>query len=101
MTNSTASQSGRATKIEGKRGGSGFFGDLRRALGGLQREETLAGYLFILPNLLGFLAFSLLPIGFAFYIAFTEWNLAGAPKFVALDNFVTLFNDPLFWKTLV
>ncbi len=80
---------------------TGFFSELRRSLTGLQREETLAGYLFILPNFLGFLAFSLLPIGFAFYIAFTEWNLAKAPIFIGLQNFITLWNDPLFWKTLV
>jgi multiple sugar transport system permease protein len=99
MTNSSVSSGGLPPTTH-KRKSSGFFGDLRQALSGLQREETIAGYLFILPNFLGFLAFSLLPIGFAFYIAFTEWNLAGAPKFVALENFDTLIHDPLFWKTL-
>lgn len=77
-----------------------FLMELRRSLSGLQGEETLAGYLFILPNFLGFLIFSLLPIGFAIYITFTEWNLAKPPVFVGFQNFVTLYNDPLFWKTL-
>jgi multiple sugar transport system permease protein len=75
-------------------------GELRRAFTGLQREETLAGYLFLLPNLLGFLFFSLFPIAFAFYITLTNWSLSKPPEFVGLSNFVTLWNDELFWKTL-
>ena len=79
---------------------SSFLGELRRAFTGVRREETISAYLFLLPNLLGFLAFSLLPIAFAFYIMFTEWDLAGDPSFVGTQNFVTLWNDRLFWKTL-
>lgn len=72
----------------------------RRGLfSGLQGEETLAGYLFILPNLLGFLVFSLVPIGFALYITFTEWNLSKPPVFVGFTNFKALWYDALFWKT--
>ena len=77
----------------------GVWGEIRRAFSGLQGEETLAGYLFILPNFLGFLVFSLFPIAFALYITFTEWNLTKAPAFVGFANFTTLWNDPLFWKT--
>ncbi len=78
----------------------GVLSDLRRAFTGLQGEETLAGFLFILPNFLGFVVFSLFPIAFAVYITFTEWNLAKPPVFIGFQNFVTLWNDPLFWKTL-
>lgn len=78
----------------------GFFGELRQALTGLQRDETISGLLFILPNFLGFLVFSLFPILFALYITFTEWNLAKTPEFIGFANFVTLWNDTLFWKTL-
>lgn len=81
-------------------GGTGFLSELRESFTGLRREETIAGYLFILPNFLGFLAFSLLPIGFALYITFTDWSLAKPPVFIGLQNFRTLLNDPLFWKTL-
>ncbi len=75
------------------------WAELRSAFTGLQGEETRAGYLFILPNLLGFLAFSLVPIGFALYITFTEWNLSKVPLFIGFTNFTTLWQDPLFWKT--
>ena len=78
----------------------GRLAELRAAFTGLQREESLAGLLFIVPNFLGFLAFSLFPITFAVYITFTRWNLAKPPVFIGFENFVTLWNDPLFWKTM-
>ena len=66
---------------------------------GSRGEERLAGYLFLLPNLIGFLVFSLIPILSVFFIALTDWNLASQPVFVGFDNFTTLFRDDLFWKT--
>lgn len=78
----------------------GFFAEMRRALTGLQRDETLSGLLFILPNFLGFLIFSLFPILFAAYIMFTQWNLSSTPELVGFTNFATMWNDHLFWKTL-
>lgn len=83
-----------------KKSSNGLFAEMRRALTGLQRDETISGLLFILPNFLGFLVFSLFPIIFAAYIMFTQWNLSSAPEFVGLTNFRTLWDDALFWKTL-
>ena len=72
----------------------------RGAFSGLQRGETIAGYLFILPNVLGFLVFSLVPIISAFGLTLTNWSLTAAPQFVGIKNFAELVNDPLFWKTI-
>jgi multiple sugar transport system permease protein len=72
-----------------------------RALRGLRRRETFAGYLFLLPNLLGFLAFSAIPILAAFALSFSSWDLASAPKFVGLRNYRDMLRDDLAWKTLV
>jgi multiple sugar transport system permease protein len=91
---------GQSTQKLTVRPAGGLISELRRAFSGLQREESTAGYLFILPNLLGFLAFSLLPIAFAAYITMTDWNLSKPPIFVGGQNFVTLVKDDLFWKTL-
>ena len=66
---------------------------------GSNGEERLAGYLFLLPNLIGFLIFSLIPILSVFFIALTDWNLASSPRFIGFNNFTTLFRDDLFWKT--
>lgn len=65
------------------------------------RREAVAGYLFILPSIIGFLIFVLYPLGAAAYYALTEWNGATAPKFIGLENFRYLFTqDPSFWPSL-
>jgi multiple sugar transport system permease protein len=75
------------------------FAEFRNAFTGLRRSETISGYLFILPNLLLFLTFTLFPIGFAFYLTFTDWDLSGASNYVGFANFEAMSNDKLFWKT--
>ena len=54
---------------------------------GARIRESLAGYGFIMPNFLGFLAFTSIPIIVSFYFAFTEYNVLHPPKFVGLRNF--------------
>lgn len=72
-------------------------------------KELLEGYLFILPNFLGFLAFTSLPVLASLLFAFTDWDLFTPLKWVGFKNFVTLLgfhreaghlaaNDPIFWK---
>lgn len=72
----------------------------RRRMSRLAWREAIAGYLFLLPNLVGFLVFNLLPILAAFFLTLTEWNLMDSPRFVGLQNFRQLLGDPLFWKTV-
>ena len=67
---------------------------------GQRRQETIAGYLFLLPNFIGFLVFSALPILAAFSLSFTTWDLAAAPRFIGFENYRTLLADDLAWKTL-
>ncbi len=69
------------------------------AFSGLRREETIAGYLFLLPNLIGFLIFSLIPIVATFGLTLTNWDLIGERTFVGLENYQKLVADELFWKT--
>lgn len=72
----------------------------RETLSGLRRKEALAGYTFLVPNLIGFLLFSVFPILAAIYLAFTDWDLAGSPVFSGMDNIWKMGNDDLFWKSL-
>ncbi len=39
-----------------------------------KRADTIAGYIFMSPAMLVFLVFLIIPIGFALYISFTNWN---------------------------
>lgn len=60
----------------------------------------LAGYLFVLPWILGFLIFTAGPMIASIVIAFMKWEVITAPEFVGVQNFTALFSDPLFATSL-
>lgn len=69
--------------------------------GRIQWHETRAGYLFLLPNIIGFLLFSLVPVVATLAISTLNWDLIQAPEFVGVDNYVTLLtNDGIFQQVL-
>lgn len=64
------------------------------------RREAVAGYLFIMPFIIGFLAFSAVPILISLYLSFTEYDVLGSPKFIGLQNYIRMFTaDPKVFKT--
>lgn len=55
--------------------------------------------MFILPNLIGFLTFTLLPVLGSFALSFAEWDLITPPRFVGLGNYQRLIaSDPDIWR---
>jgi multiple sugar transport system permease protein len=65
-----------------------------------QLNENLAGFAFISPWLISFLAFTALPMLFSLYYSFTEYDILGSPVFNGLRNFRRMLGDELFWKSL-
>ncbi len=63
-------------------------------------EDVRAGYLFLSPWLLGFLALTVGPMVASLYLAFTDYNLFRAPEWVGLDNFKELAGDPRFLQSV-
>lgn len=55
---------------------------------------------FIGPALLGLIALTWIPVLVSLGLSFCRWDLLGTPNWVGLENYNTLFHDPLFWKTL-
>lgn len=55
---------------------------------------------FLLPSLLGLLIFKVGAMLYSLYISFTDWNLFGSPKFVGLENYIQIFQDPRFYDSL-
>jgi multiple sugar transport system permease protein len=66
----------------------------------LAGRRTLTGYLFIMPFILGFLLWFLLPALTAVWLTFQRWNLISPPEFVGLENIAHLWVDKLFWQSL-
>ncbi len=56
-------------------------------------RHTLVGYAFLLPNIIGFLAFTLGPILFSFLISFFDWDLFSSPVFVDTANYQRMFTS--------
>ncbi|MCM3744506.1 sugar ABC transporter permease [Sporosarcina luteola] len=66
-----------------------------------KRMEGLQGYVFILPWIVGFIAFTAGPLIFSFAASFTNYNITSQMDFVGFDNYENLFTaDNLFWTSL-
>ena len=63
-------------------------------------RESVSGVIFSLPFIIGLVLFLIVPLGISLYYAFCEYNILSPAEFTGLDNFVTLFHDELFWKSL-
>lgn len=63
-------------------------------------RRLLPIYGLILPGLLLFAAWALLPILQSFVMSFTDWKLRGDSSFIGLDNYIRALDDPLFWRAL-
>lgn len=62
-------------------------------------KEKVAGYVFIMPFIIGLLVFTVIPFFTSLYLAFTDYNVLTAPKWIGLNNFKRMFfEDKLFWK---
>ena len=61
-------------------------------------REAIKGYAFISPWIIGFLAFTLVPIALSFYYSLCDYSLLQPPVFRGLENYRTLLGDAVFWK---
>ncbi len=63
-------------------------------------KESVAGYVFITPFIIGLFVFTAIPFFTSLYLAFTEYNILTPAKWIGLANFKKMFfEDKLFWKS--
>jgi raffinose/stachyose/melibiose transport system permease protein len=60
----------------------------------LARREAFVGWLYVLPALLMYAAFVLVPFLLTIYYSFNRWNGVSAMKWVGLKNYITVFQVP-------
>jgi multiple sugar transport system permease protein len=65
-----------------------------------QTRQLAKGLAFLSPWMVGFLAFTLLPIALAFYYSFCEFSLLKSPMFIGSDNYRELMRDEVFWISM-
>ncbi|ANU20476.1 spermidine/putrescine ABC transporter permease [Planococcus plakortidis] len=67
----------------------------------MRRKETMYGYIFVMPWIIGFLAFTAGPLLFSLFASFTNYNITSQMDFVGTENYQGLFTeDGLFWTSL-
>lgn len=68
-------------------------------------DTRYAPYLFILPNMILFATFMIIPLIMTFVLSLLKWNGLGSPEFIGLANYSAIFNDKVFfislWNTLL
>ena len=61
-----------------------------------QTKRDLVAYSFIAPNFIGFCVFTLIPIIFAFALAFMKWDGSNPIQWAGISNFTRLWKDTFF-----
>lgn len=66
-----------------------------------ETRALLRGLAFLSPWLIGFFAFTLVPIALSLYYSFCDYTLLQPPLFKGLNNYRLLAGDPVFWKVVL
>ena len=80
----------------------------------LRLSESWFAFLLVLPALLGIFVVVLFPLAYSLWLSFTDVNLLRTTgpaielfgvrvplfRFVGLQNYVRIFDDPLYWSSL-
>lgn len=67
-------------------------------------RTDITGYLFILPNMLGMVCFTLIPLIFSLIISFTDWDYTqgfDSIRFIGIQNFIEMWTDEWFIAALI
>ena len=71
-----------------------------KKLGEILDREKVAGYVFIMPFIIGLIVFTVIPFFTSLYLAFTDYNVLSDPKWIGFDNFKRMFfEDKHFWNS--
>lgn len=65
-----------------------------------QRREAIDAYIFMSPVIIGLLVFTIGPILVSLFLSFTKYNLLTDPKWIGVDNYLKMYGEALFWKSL-
>ena len=67
-------------------------------------NKNTVGYIFLSPFIIGFLCFTLIPMGTSLFYSFTNFDMLTKKEFIGFDNYIKLFKDERFlnsiWVTL-
>lgn len=65
-----------------------------------ERRQRRAGYLLCAPAVAHMVAFTLLPVLAALWLSFTDYRVLAPPTWVGIDNYIAMFSDQAFVKSI-
>lgn len=66
-----------------------------------QKEEGRTAFVMLVP-MVGLLSiFVIIPLIYAVYVSFYQWNFYGQSTFIGLQNFKMVIEDPKFWNSIM
>ena len=67
----------------------------------IQSKKSMLSYFLVSPYLIHLILFVSFPVIFSVVLTFHKWNIISEMQYVGFDNYSRLFQDRLFWKSLV
>lgn len=64
----------------------------------VHQKQVIWAWVFLALPVLFYSVIRFYPTFNAFYLSFNDWAFNKPPEFIGLDNYIKLFNDPVFWK---
>ncbi len=64
-------------------------------------RESLNAIWYILPALIILIGFRVIPILLSVRMSLYDWGMAGPRQFLGLGNYIAVFQDPMFWRSLL
>lgn len=63
-------------------------------------KKNILPYLLVSPYLVHFILFVAFPVGFSIVLTFHKWNIISPMEYTGLNNYVRLFNDKTFLRSI-
>ncbi|WP_026486780.1 carbohydrate ABC transporter permease [Caldanaerobius polysaccharolyticus] len=73
---------------------------MKKHMSTMARKEAIAGYLFASPWFIGVILFTIYPIIASIVYSFMDYNILETPSWIGIKNYIDMFHDDLFWKSL-
>lgn len=64
------------------------------------KRKKILPYLLVSPYLVHFILFVAFPVGFSIVLTFHKWNIISPMEYSGFNNYIRLFNDKTFFKSI-
>ncbi len=65
------------------------------------KKKKIIPYIMVSPYIIHFIIFVAFPVAFSLVLIFHKWNIISPMEYIGLGNFIRLFNDDFFFKSVL